>query len=64
MEYIDKIFYINLEKRKDRLRDIQKELEKIYKMNEDYKPFVTHLNQLVKSLNIKKIRQFLQNHIN
>jgi hypothetical protein len=27
MEYIDKIFYINLEKRKDRLQDIQTELE-------------------------------------
>jgi signal transduction histidine kinase/FixJ family two-component response regulator len=50
--------------KKGQIKGIQKELEKIYKMNEDYKPFVTHLNQLVKSLNIKKIRQFLENHIN
>jgi signal transduction histidine kinase/DNA-binding response OmpR family regulator len=50
--------------KKGQIKGIQKELEKIYKMNEDYKPFVNHLNQLVKSLNIKKIRQFLQNHIN
>ena len=50
--------------KKGQIKGIQKELEKIYKMDEDYKPFVDHLNQLVKSLNIKKIRHFLQNHIN
>ncbi|NEU71572.1 response regulator [Hassallia byssoidea VB512170] len=50
--------------KKGQIKGIQKELEKIYKMDENYKPFVNHLNQLVKSFNIKKIRQFLQNHIN
>jgi signal transduction histidine kinase/FixJ family two-component response regulator len=50
--------------KKGQIKGIQKELEKIYKMDENYKPFVNHLNELVKSFNIKKIRQFLQNHIN
>lgn len=50
--------------KKGQIKGIQKELEKIYKMNDKYKPFVNHLNQLVKTFNIKKIRQFLQNHIN
>ncbi|MGI8504079.1 MAG: ATP-binding protein [Hassallia sp.] len=50
--------------KKGQIKGIQKELEKIYKMDDKYKPFVNHLNQLVKSFNIKKIRQFLQNHIN
>jgi signal transduction histidine kinase/FixJ family two-component response regulator len=50
--------------KKGQIKGIQKELEKIYKMDEDYKPFVNHLNQLVKTFNIKKIRQFLQNYIN
>jgi CheY-like chemotaxis protein len=50
--------------KKGQIKGIQKELEKIYKMDENYKPFVNHLNQLVKSFNIKKIREFLQNHIN
>ncbi|GAX42155.1 integral membrane sensor hybrid histidine kinase [Tolypothrix sp. NIES-4075] len=50
--------------KKGQIKGIQKELEKIYKMDENYKPFVNHLNQLVKTFNIKKIRQFLQNYIN
>ena len=49
--------------KKGQIKGIQKELEKIDKMDEDYKPFVNHLNQLVKTFNIKKIRQFIQNHI-
>jgi hypothetical protein len=49
--------------KKGQIKGIQKELEKISQMNDNYKPFVNHLNQLVKSFNIKKIRQFLQNHI-
>ncbi|MBW4476748.1 MAG: response regulator [Tolypothrix brevis GSE-NOS-MK-07-07A] len=50
--------------KKGQIKGIQRELEKIYKMDEEYKPFVNHLNQLAKSFNIKKIRQFLENHIN
>jgi len=50
--------------KKGQIKGIQKELEKISQMNDKYKHFVNHLNELVKTFNIKKIRQFLQNHIN
>lgn len=50
--------------KKGQIKGIQKELENIYKMDDKYKPFVNHLNQLVKTFNIKKIREFLENHIN
>ncbi|MEA5470255.1 hypothetical protein VB714_15360, partial [Spirulina sp. 06S082] len=42
------------------MRGIKSELNKIIQLDRQYQNFVDELNQLVKTFNIQKIRQFLQ----
>jgi signal transduction histidine kinase/DNA-binding NarL/FixJ family response regulator len=49
--------------RRGQMKGIQQELEKISKKDEKYMQFTGQLNQFVKAFNIKKIREFMQKHI-
>lgn len=48
---------------KGRLKSIQKQLEKIQKMNNDFIPFVQYINQLAQGFQIDKIRIFIEKYI-
>ncbi|MFE1744249.1 MASE1 domain-containing protein [Coleofasciculus sp. H7-2] len=46
--------------KRGQIKGIQKELERLAQLDENYQPFVNKLSSLVKEFNIQKIRQFLQ----
>ncbi|MBF2065402.1 MAG: response regulator [Calothrix sp. C42_A2020_038] len=49
--------------RKGQIKGIKQELDKIARMDEKYHIFVRQLNKYTKSLNIQKIRNFIQEYI-
>ena len=49
--------------RKGQMSGIKAELNKIIQLDRQYQSFVDELNQLVKTFNIQKIRQFLQENV-
>lgn len=49
--------------KRGQMKGIQKELEQLARIDQNYQPFVNQLNSFVKEFNIQKIRQFLQEKV-
>ena len=49
--------------KKGKIKGIEQELDRISKIDKQYQDFVNELNSFVKSFNIKKIREFIQENI-